>query len=801
MDLVNNMIADWENTVRPLAPLSVQQKDLILDMTQEIKQVGLLTHNKQAKVEEDMECKNSIRKEKTDPHMVNNIREFIKWYMKKEDEWYEKEDDNFKEYVQYLLEEKGECSLLLSQVDECLDHLKQLGVEYELVSNKTNSLHQVSEELISDQMKLTEVRDVVKARLNHFKSLERIVKYLDNTMLIIQNHSSLRSILDEINDHIQYHKSHMTYKESYSYLSRYEQCLRRLLGLIRDSIISGLKLAAQHASASSASHYAKFQVAKTNLRPLIALLEERVSHSNLYETTLSQCHEAYVSERQELISPSVLKTIDELVASNTMKGGVVDLCSLMRSVCAFLIHVSLDEYQLYQQFFSKQTDIFTTYLESLCVCLYDKTRPLVIHMKHLESLAELCSILHLEMIQEQVNANEEALKAFGNIAEQLLQDVQERLVFRAHMYLRTDVAEYKPSPGDLAYPEKLHMMQSIANSLHEQELSLSRSESKSSLTSGSSSTSQETRLNNPLSTLSGSPADLHGMWYPPVRRTLLCLSRLYRCVEKPTFQGISQEALSLCMKSIKDASQQISLNKSHLDGEMFQIKHLLILREQIAPFQVDFTVKEMALDFSKTKTAAAQLINKRTRLFSLSSNNSLLEFLLEGSPEVREQWLDSRKDVDRGLKSSCESFILHATHHLMPNFISVLEKAENWDNKEVLLKNTKWASPQVLSMLIQSTIKNIKSKLPGLQSTMQLYLANRDTEFILYRPIKNNVLGNFARMQHLLSTCGYTKEEQSQIGCPTSEQAYILVSSASLLGQQQQARKISNDNVDGGVHK
>jgi hypothetical protein len=53
----------------------------------------------------------------------------------------------------------------------------------------------------------------------------------------------------------------------------------------------------------------------------------------------------------------------------------------------------------------------------------------------------------------------EALTAFGGVAEQLLQDVQERLVFRAYLYLRTDIALYNPSPGDLAYPEKLYMMQ------------------------------------------------------------------------------------------------------------------------------------------------------------------------------------------------------------------------------------------------------------------------------------------------------------------------------------------------------
>lgn len=52
-----------------------------------------------------------------------------------------------------------------------------------------------------------------------------------------------------------------------------------------------------------------------------------------------------------------------------------------------------------------------------------------------------------------------ALQAFATIANQLLQDVQERLVFRAHLYLQSDILNYNPSSGDLAYPEKLEMME------------------------------------------------------------------------------------------------------------------------------------------------------------------------------------------------------------------------------------------------------------------------------------------------------------------------------------------------------
>ena len=68
-----------------------------------------------------------------------------------------------------------------------------------------------------------------------------------------------------------------------------------------------------------------------------------------------------------------------------------------------------------------------------------------------------------------------------------------------------------------------------------------------------------------------------------------------------------------------------------INGHLFFIKHLLILREQIAPFDVDFAVKEVALDFTKMKTAAFGLLSKGTRLLSLSTNNAILEFLLEVS--------------------------------------------------------------------------------------------------------------------------------------------------------------------------
>lgn len=61
----------------------------------------------------------------------------------------------------------------------------------------------------------------------------------------------------------------------------------------------------------------------------------------------------------------------------------------------------------------------------------------------------------------------------------------------------------------------------------------------------------------------------------------------------------------------------------------------------------------------------------------------------------------------------------------------------NATNSESLsLKEQEFARAQNLANLIVQTVRNIKAKIPEIQKSMKLYLANKETEFILFRPIK-----------------------------------------------------------------
>ena len=66
-------------------------------------------------------------------------------------------------------------------------------------------------------------------------------------------------------------------------------------------------------------------------------------------------------------------------------------------------------------------------------------------------------------------------------------------------------------------------------------------------------------------------------------------------------------------------------------------KFFSLFTPQIAPFHVELSVRETGLDFTKLRSAAVSLFTtKRPRdLIALNSNNAFLEFLLEGSPEVK----------------------------------------------------------------------------------------------------------------------------------------------------------------------
>ena len=125
--------------------------------------------------------------------------------------------------------------------------------------------------------------------------------------------------------------------------------------------------------------------------------------------------------------------------------------------------------------------------------------------------------------------------------------------------------------------------------------------------------------------------------------------------------------------------------------------------------QVDFLVRETSLDFSKIKTAAASLFSKRGEILSLSSNNALLQFLLDGTPGVQEMLRDGKKEVDRRLKQTCEMFITDTTAAMVGPVLNFNTKVEHFNalkldkEKNVKLSSQAWAHPDQVTVLLKAS--------------------------------------------------------------------------------------------------
>ncbi|XP_011498696.1 PREDICTED: conserved oligomeric Golgi complex subunit 3 [Ceratosolen solmsi marchali] len=809
---ISDNLIKWDLANDSLAPLTVNQKFKLSSLEDEITTLDSVNLNKISSKSESVQFYNNSTIHSDNAQntfdRIDSYQELLLCYSKLEQKHMTIEDIKYASYVEKLKSKRMECHDLYVQIKSVLNDFSSLAEQYILVSEKTTSLHEASEQLISDQEKLITFVEKIAEHVKYFKEVDYIMDKLDAPTLSV-NSEIFFDLLDKIDANMEFMYNNSNFKESHTYLVKYRHCQSKAITLIQNYIFKLFTKATEsilnpkdnesiqkNPDAALALFYGRFQSILPKAKQVIEQLEEKSNKRQEFESLLLECQQYFLSQRGIVLGPSIQKSLQSI---KTKYNG--DHCSLVRHSCSLLLHASIDEYRLFYQFFNKSSATLISFSESLCTCLYDTLRPFIIHINHLETLAEICCILRIEMLDEHVQNNTEPLQGFGNVCLQLLHDVQERLVFRAHLYLQSDVAGYNPSSGDIAYPEKLKMMEDIAESIREEnrqirmkKISLSSMES-----SGSSNIIEPISRTHIMgidpmyqrnSHMGNSPADLHGMWYPTVRRTLVCLSRLYRCVDRPVFQSLSQEAITFCVQSIDIARERIQARSTPLDAELFQVKHLLILREQIAPFQVDFTVKEYSLDFSKVKTAAFSLLEKRSRLFTLS-NNALLEFLLEGAPQMKEQLIDSRKHVDAKLKFSCQRFIQHVTHQLIEPVLLLLEKTKI---PHQVSTPKSLGTAEVVANVVNDSVRLIKFKLPIIQQSMQLYLANRETESILFRPIKNSIVASFTQLSQLLSQL-YTGDELMLIACPLPEQISLMLSSTTL------ARPTSNDHQELEVAK
>ncbi len=399
------------------------------------------------------------------------------------------------------------------------------------------------------------------------------------------------------------------------------------------------------------------------------------------------------------------------------------------------------EYQLFRYFFpNSDAEALEQVVVPLCTILYEIVRPYFIAMYDIGSLCGIIHILKTEIIEEQFDSpglgKGEALAAMRPVMEEILADVQERLVYSMQHYIRDEISYYTPTKEDLL------------------EFDAETADAGGNGASGAGAAAGAAQKEGEKEGVGeAGKADLSNL-YPAVQNTLLCLSKTYGCLELKTFGGLAQEAIQYCTDACIVASQEIAKSKGLLKSQLFLIKNLLALREQLSLFNVDFGSQETELDFSHMRDHLRRILSGETSLFALGASNAVFQLIGKARPRISKMHFDSKRELEKRLKTCCESYIMGVTKLSVEPMLSFITKvtATRVASTKKPLKDHAFATPSKLIELVTTVNEALEGALPEAIKAMKRYLNSPNTHLVLFKPIKSNIAEAHGQIAHLLES-------------------------------------------------
>mmetsp|Transcript_15398 Transcript_15398/g.22442 ORF Transcript_15398/g.22442 Transcript_15398/m.22442 type:complete len:1032 (-) Transcript_15398:71-3166(-) len=372
---------------------------------------------------------------------------------------------------------------------------------------------------------------------------------------------------------------------------------------------------------------------------------------------------------------------------------------------------------------------FQSFLDMLCENLHRTIRRGIVSILELDTLCQIVSVLREE--RSLANASPTTMVAARSLGRVIF-DAQERLIFCANTALNKEVVRFRATPIDLDYPDKLRKYRELQDEKKE---------------NGNHSVgSSEDALQDQM--------QIYDSWFPPIRSVLKVLSKIFRVVEPKVFEDIALSSVQACARSLKSGGSYIEKKSGQLHSDLFLVKHLLILREQLSPFDIQLRSVERQLDFSDAGKAVSRfLANRNRRLFSMTTENALVTLLREGV-STREASIDSKRDLEDALRSACNDFIEHTSASLAGPVITLVEQC-----KSVTAANTSTLSSQsfmtgeYVKVVVTRTLDRLEPELGEVITQMGLYMDNKATQSILLKPVVRKIVRILEDSKRFVNEC------------------------------------------------
>jgi len=634
---------------------------------------------------------------------IENIQQFYNWIDNLQVTSGSKEENELQVYCQRL-EMYNECSgSMLQNLENILGALDALTEQHKLVSTKTGELHHDCESLLLQQQNLDQFAKQLKSTLQYFNQMDDISQLLARPKVSVMD-PKFTEALASLDDSISFISENPSFMESRLYLMKFRQLQTRGLTMIKTHIINSLRntvLRNQEEELDTRA-YIRFRTLASSLRPLCEEIEKR-GRRREYQALLSDCHYCYFQQRYKLLSGSVQQNILNLQQ-------LPDLTSMIRSGCAYLIRICQNEHELYRLFFSTFSTAMRNMLEGFGDMLYTALRPLFIRAQEIDLLCSAAHVLKTEILYT-IQEKGESVQAFLGIINRILGDIQERLIYLSQKYILDQICTFYPTKEHLDYPARLQSSQKEAST------------------------------------------NMYAHWYPTLEKTLTLLSRLYLSIDAKIFEGLAQETVSECCHSLRYAATRIEKEKGWVDGRLFLMQHLMILREQITPFDINFVVVQKELDLSHMRESFTSLFRGK---FSWR----------QSSPRVVENHSDSKKALEKMLADTIEDFCARATSSILEDLSFFLTTASSFnrihDTDGQVLREQNFATPDTIKKLVEKTFAQ-RGELAETTGKVRMYFASEQNYRYVIEQLQEFIFAEFKKLLRLLDT-HYTEADRELIG-------------------------------------
>lgn len=637
---------------------------------------------------------------------------------------------------------------------EIIQNLKDLTIKYDTVIRETYEFQSQSNALIDEKTKYERLNSEIKNDLNFYELLYTFTRKLNNPSPNIVKRDSFYKMLAQLDECIQFINDHPQHKEHETYSRRFRQCLTRALTLIRNYVINNLKSIRDEISSKindtklgSVTHeallYTRFGTDSEYLSPVCDELSKRAIHDKEYEGLLNDCYSFYFRIRSKLLQNKISEQI-QISNVDQKNKSLVEI--IQRSISHFT-QIYKDEYELFFKIFTRNNNNqFNFWLQQISEPLYDFLRNHILYEQSISSLCEAATLLEkyyeyedqlepmndsYEEINQEETYNFEKDIDLGEIFQPISQDIQSRLVFRAQAYVNDNIVKYRPTAKSFQIGHRRKSVKPV------EEPSADDDETSTIITSLDNKNDDGNENN----------------WYPPLKKGVALLSKIYQLISSTVFDDLAHSIVHDCIISMKQGQQVCELTMGKLDSNLYFLKNLLMLKQQIQNFDIEYVSNETFLDFS----GIGDIISKFRNGSSVSNDVGFLELVKEGVPKVVNNMIDARVELQTELRNLVHIFTEDAVNQIIEPVVNY--KVETLD-KDILKFQ-----------------ENIEESLPRIKKDIDLFIDDQYVVTMLidgiqelviqsYENFYNQVVSNQGNVESLIevdSLIGFIGEVVSEL--------------------------------------